>query len=111
MDRGEASPAALPLPAPGWQQTDGTWLEEGSPHFMPSPVTTVTSSPQVSHTFSDYPPGVRHILFQHGGKDTQFWAGWYGPRVTNSSIVISPKTSRGLAPSRALPEAPQGAAS
>ncbi|TEA33510.1 hypothetical protein DBR06_SOUSAS3910061 [Sousa chinensis] len=54
---------------------------------------------EVSHTFSDYPPGVRHILFQHGGKDTQFWAGWYGPRVTNSSIVISHRVTRSSAPS------------
>ncbi|KAM6216908.1 F-box only protein 6-like [Rhynchocyon petersi] len=49
---------------------------------------------EVSHTFSDYPPGVRHILFQHGGHDTQFWAGWYGPRVTNSSIIIEHKMTQ-----------------
>lgn len=61
-------------------------------------------SPQVSHTFSDYPPGVRHILFQHGGQDTQFWKGWYGPRVTNSSIIISHRTAKNPAPARALPE-------
>lgn len=71
-------------------------------HFFLSP------PPQVSYTFSDYPPGVRHILFQHGGKDTQFWAGWYGPRVTNSSIVISPKMTRNLAPCTALPETTEG---
>ncbi|XP_010626438.1 F-box only protein 6 isoform X2 [Fukomys damarensis] len=57
---------------------------------------------EVSHTFSDYPPGVRYILFQHGGHDTQFWAGWYGPRVTNSSIVVSNKMTREPAPSTAL---------
>lgn len=45
---------------------------------------------QVSHTFSNYPPGVRYIWFQHGGVDTHYWAGWYGPRVTNSSITIGP---------------------
>ncbi|XP_036112073.1 F-box only protein 6 [Molossus molossus] len=54
---------------------------------------------EVSHTFSDYPPGVRYILFQHGGKDTQYWAGWYGPGVTNSSITISPKMTRNSAAS------------
>lgn len=66
--------------------------------FEPPPVTidqwNDAKWTEVSYTFSDYPPGVRHILFQHGGKDTQYWAGWYGPRVTNSSIVISPKTTR-----------------
>lgn len=47
---------------------------------------------QISHTFSNYPAGVRYIWFQHGGQDTQFWAGWYGIRVTNSSITIGPQT-------------------
>lgn len=50
-------------------------------------------SVQISHTFQNYPKGVRHIYFEHGGKDTQFWAGWYGIRVTNSSITIGPQTS------------------
>ncbi|XP_049631373.1 F-box only protein 6-like [Suncus etruscus] len=45
---------------------------------------------EVSYTFSDYPPGVRYIFFQHGGHDTQGWAGWYGPHVTNSSVTVSP---------------------
>ncbi|EDL81107.1 similar to F-box protein 44 (predicted), isoform CRA_a [Rattus norvegicus] len=45
---------------------------------------------KVSHTFSNYPPGVRYIWFQHGGVDTHYWAGWYGPRVTNSSVIIGP---------------------
>ncbi|KAJ7306631.1 hypothetical protein JRQ81_010051 [Phrynocephalus forsythii] len=45
---------------------------------------------EISHTFHNYPPGVRHILFRHGGHDTQFWAGWYGIRVTNSSVVLGP---------------------
>ncbi|XP_013359768.1 PREDICTED: F-box only protein 6 isoform X3 [Chinchilla lanigera] len=71
--------------------------------FEPPPVTIEqwndATWTEVSHTFSDYPPGVRHILFQHGGQDTQYWAGWYGPRVTNSSIVISNKMTRKLAPS------------
>ncbi|NXT65549.1 FBX6 protein, partial [Chaetops frenatus] len=47
---------------------------------------------EISHTFQNYPPGVRYIWFQHGGQDTQYWAGWYGIRVTNSSITIGPQT-------------------
>ncbi|XP_077303312.1 F-box only protein 6-like [Lithobates pipiens] len=42
----------------------------------------------VTRTFSNYGPGVRYISFQHGGKDAKNWAGWYGPRVTNSSITV-----------------------
>ncbi|XP_049631349.1 F-box only protein 6-like [Suncus etruscus] len=62
--------------------------------FEPPPVTfpqwNDASWREVSHTFSDYPPGVRYIFFQHGGHDTQGWAGWYGPRITNSSVTVSP---------------------
>ncbi|XP_007250067.3 F-box only protein 6 isoform X1 [Astyanax mexicanus] len=45
---------------------------------------------QMTHIFKDYGRGVRYIRFTHGGKDTQFWAGWYGIRVTNSSVEIYP---------------------
>uniref|UniRef100_A0ABM5ENW4 F-box only protein 6 n=1 Tax=Pogona vitticeps TaxID=103695 RepID=A0ABM5ENW4_9SAUR len=48
---------------------------------------------EISHTFHNYPPGVRYILFHHGGQDTQFWAGWYGIRVTNSSITLGPEVA------------------
>ncbi|NXG03688.1 FBX6 protein, partial [Sakesphorus luctuosus] len=64
--------------------------------FQPEPVVIEQWSDaqwrEISHTFRNYPAGVRHILFQHGGKDTQYWAGWYGIRVTNSSITIEPHT-------------------
>ena len=40
---------------------------------------------QMTHVFKDYGPGARFIRFTHGGSDTQFWAGWYGIRVTNST--------------------------
>lgn len=62
--------------------------------FQPDPVMIQQKSDakwrEVSHTFSNYPPGVRYIWFQHGGVDTHYWAGWYGPRVTNSSVIIGP---------------------
>ncbi|KAK5863926.1 hypothetical protein PBY51_000911 [Eleginops maclovinus] len=45
---------------------------------------------QLTHVFQNYGPGVRYVRFTHGGKDTQFWAGWYGIRVTNSSVEICP---------------------
>ncbi|XP_072553323.1 F-box only protein 6-like [Salminus brasiliensis] len=45
---------------------------------------------QMTHVFKDYGPGVRYVRFTHGGKDTQFWAGWYGIRVTNSSVEVYP---------------------
>ncbi|KAL1270711.1 hypothetical protein QQF64_029727 [Cirrhinus molitorella] len=45
---------------------------------------------QMTHVFKNYGPGVRFVRFTHGGKDTQFWAGHYGIRVTNSSVEICP---------------------
>ncbi|XP_063293164.1 F-box only protein 2 [Pelobates fuscus] len=45
---------------------------------------------QISHTFSGYGPGVRFVRFQHGGQDSVFWKGWYGVRVSNSSVTIEP---------------------
>ncbi|XP_073326938.1 F-box only protein 6-like [Pagrus major] len=45
---------------------------------------------QMTHVFQNYGPGVRYIRFTHGGKDTQFWAGWYGIRVTDSCVEICP---------------------
>ncbi|XP_077303309.1 F-box only protein 6-like [Lithobates pipiens] len=58
-----------PLPVTLPQHSDGQW------HYL-------------THTFSNYGPGVRYISFQHGGKDTLNWEGWYGVRVTNSTISV-----------------------
>ncbi|XP_070806332.1 F-box only protein 27-like isoform X2 [Pituophis catenifer annectens] len=54
----------------------------------PIPQWNDASYQKVTHTFRRYGPGVRYILFRHRGKDTQFWAGHYGARVTNSSVII-----------------------
>uniref|UniRef100_A0A4W6FI08 F-box protein 2 n=1 Tax=Lates calcarifer TaxID=8187 RepID=A0A4W6FI08_LATCA len=61
--------------------------------FKPDPVTLDPdcddcSWKQVSHTFSGYGPGMRYITFEHGGQDTKFWDGWFGVRVTASSVTI-----------------------
>eukprot|EP00062_Callorhinchus_milii_P012708 gi/632960032/ref/XP_007895964.1/ PREDICTED: F-box only protein 44 [Callorhinchus milii] len=45
---------------------------------------------QITHVFTNYGPGVRYVKFIHEGQDTQFWAGWYGIRVTNSSVTVEP---------------------
>ncbi|XP_026880748.2 F-box only protein 2 isoform X1 [Electrophorus electricus] len=43
---------------------------------------------QITHVFSDYGPGLRYISFEHGGQDSKYWDGWYGVRVTGSSVTI-----------------------
>ncbi|XP_065115241.1 F-box only protein 2-like [Paramisgurnus dabryanus] len=61
--------------------------------FKPADVTLPQSTPwtQVTHTFTVYGPGLRFISFEHGGQDSNSWKGWYGVRVTGSSVTISPK--------------------
>ncbi|XP_060541256.1 F-box only protein 6-like isoform X1 [Pantherophis guttatus] len=65
--------------------------------FQPEPVVIEQWSDaewrEVSHTFHNYPAGVRHVLFSHGGQDTQYWEGWYGVRVTNSSLTLGPQVA------------------
>ncbi|CAL9707450.1 unnamed protein product [Knipowitschia caucasica] len=61
--------------------------------FTPEPVTLCPkrndcSWREISHSFTKYGRGLRFISFEHGGKDCQFWAGWYGVRVTSSSVTI-----------------------
>nr|XP_054595026.1 F-box only protein 6 isoform X1 [Nothobranchius furzeri] len=45
---------------------------------------------QMTHVFKNYGPGVRYIQFIHGGKDSVFWKGWYGARVTESCVEVFP---------------------
>ncbi|XP_008581601.1 PREDICTED: F-box only protein 27-like [Galeopterus variegatus] len=48
---------------------------------------------QVTHVFSNIKMGVRFVSFEHWGQDTQFWAGHYGARVTNSSVIMRVRPS------------------
>ncbi|XP_042296616.1 F-box only protein 27 [Sceloporus undulatus] len=43
---------------------------------------------QISHVFRNYGPGVRYVYFKHAGRDSQYWAGHYGARVTNSTVLV-----------------------
>ncbi|XP_028920642.1 F-box only protein 27 [Ornithorhynchus anatinus] len=43
---------------------------------------------QVSHVFRGFGRGVRFVVFRHRGKDSMFWKGHYGARVTHSSLVV-----------------------
>ncbi|XP_008318697.1 F-box only protein 2 isoform X2 [Cynoglossus semilaevis] len=64
-------------------------LQEQSPEPVTlDPDSDDCSWTQVSNTFSDYGPGLRFISFEHGGKDDKYWDGWYGVRVTGSSVTV-----------------------
>ncbi|XP_077998271.1 F-box only protein 44-like [Glandiceps talaboti] len=47
---------------------------------------------KVKHTFTGYGPGVRSIIFEDASKDTQFWAGHYGGKM--SAAVVKIKMSK-----------------
>ncbi|XP_074133956.1 F-box only protein 27 isoform X2 [Sminthopsis crassicaudata] len=56
----------------------------------PDPIPCPNDNPylQVSHVFTNFPKGVRFIVFEHAGKDTQYWAGHYGARITHSCVKV-----------------------
>lgn len=43
---------------------------------------------QISHTFTNYGPGVRYIYFRQEGDDAEFWAGNYGTVFDDASVTI-----------------------
>ncbi|XP_069804089.1 F-box only protein 44-like [Dendropsophus ebraccatus] len=49
---------------------------------------------QMTHTFSNYGPGVRYVYFQHGGQERKLWSAWCEIQVTNSSVTIEPEDLR-----------------
>ncbi|XP_056397040.1 F-box only protein 27-like isoform X2 [Hyla sarda] len=65
-----------------------TVLQEFTMAPDPIPQWNDTQYHQVTHEFRHYGPGVRYVKFTHRGKDTQFWKGWYGARITNSSVIV-----------------------
>ncbi|XP_043917973.1 F-box only protein 27-like [Protopterus annectens] len=54
----------------------------------PIPQWNDASYHKVSHNFRNYGKGVRYVNFCHRGKDTKFWAGHYGTRITNSTVIV-----------------------
>jgi hypothetical protein len=41
---------------------------------------------EVSHVFEIDSNDLRYIFYYHHGSDTQFWAGFYGMKITNSTV-------------------------
>eukprot|EP01089_Gocevia_fonbrunei_P005508 TRINITY_DN1596_c0_g1_i1.p1 TRINITY_DN1596_c0_g1~~TRINITY_DN1596_c0_g1_i1.p1 ORF type:complete len:288 (-),score=44.74 TRINITY_DN1596_c0_g1_i1:66-929(-) len=42
------------------------------------------------HTFAGYPKGLRFIEFTSQGKDTRWWDGYYGAKMTAASVKVFP---------------------
>uniref|UniRef100_A0A183CT80 FBA domain-containing protein n=1 Tax=Globodera pallida TaxID=36090 RepID=A0A183CT80_GLOPA len=41
---------------------------------------------KVEHVFSKYPQGMRYLVVECSGNDTQFWAGNYGPKMAKFRV-------------------------
>ncbi|KAM9323936.1 F-box only protein 27-like [Gastrophryne carolinensis] len=65
-----------------------TVIQEHAVNPSPIPQWNDAQYHQVYYEFSRYGPGVRYVKFVHRGRDTQFWKGWYGARITNSSVTL-----------------------
>ncbi|XP_040182254.1 F-box only protein 2-like [Rana temporaria] len=63
-------------------------ISEHKSETIAIPQSTESIWSEVTHTFSGYGPGVRFVKFMHGGQDSVFWKGWFGVRVTNSSVKV-----------------------
>jgi len=68
-----------------------TFVKDLCLYFLCSPF-------QASHVFCNYPAGIRYIGFYHKGKDTQFWAGHYGAKMTRSNVTLNFKHISGPVP-------------
>jgi len=52
-------------------------------------LTTSFTTQTVTKVFTGYPAGVRSIYIQDGGKDTEGWAGQYGPFINNTKVQVN----------------------
>lgn len=41
---------------------------------------------KLEHVFRDYPQGVRFIQFEDYGKDTNYWQGYYGAKLSGATV-------------------------
>ena len=44
---------------------------------------------QVTIEFENYGPHVKYVEFEHSGKDTQFWAGYYGSKMAGGVVKVA----------------------
>ncbi|KAG8434778.1 hypothetical protein GDO86_012938 [Hymenochirus boettgeri] len=65
-------------------------ITEYNSNIITIPQDNDTTWTMFSYSFSEYGPGVRYVRFKHGGQDSVYWKGWYGVRLTNSSVTIEP---------------------
>lgn len=42
----------------------------------------------VNYSFSGYGSGLRYIYFEHGGDDSEFWAGYYGTQIDAATFYF-----------------------
>ena len=47
---------------------------------------------ELTHTITNYGPGLRKIYFEDGGQDGEYWSGHYGIRLDEASVILNPST-------------------
>ncbi|TNE90748.1 MAG: hypothetical protein EP330_07415 [Deltaproteobacteria bacterium] len=45
---------------------------------------------ELTMSFSDYGPGLRAVLFEDGGQDSEWWAGYFGIQMDDAWLSLSP---------------------
>ncbi|MEI6822478.1 MAG: T9SS type A sorting domain-containing protein [Bacteroidota bacterium] len=60
----------------------------GSPSF--NTIASGTNWTTTSKTYSSYGTGVRSVYFEDAGHDISSWAGFYGPKMRNSTVKLAP---------------------
>ena len=58
-------------------------------HFNSGTLSAGSSEWQkVEHNFYNYPSGVRFIKYEDGTKDKKFWAGYFGAKMCQPTVLI-----------------------
>ncbi len=57
--------------------------------FNTGNLTATNAWQTISHTFTNYPEGVRYVFVEHGGRDAEFWAGHYGVVINNTNVTVA----------------------
>lgn len=72
----------------GWKEVKQTYLYNLLSN-SPAQLCNIRKIPlQAKHRFQNYGTGVQYVLFSHVGCDSQFWAGHYGSKMTNASVIV-----------------------
>lgn len=68
---------------------DGAVLDSWEVGSEANPAVADVAWQMESHLFENYPAGVRQVYWVDGGKDTEFWAGYYGTMLDGAELSFA----------------------